>query len=137
MFNYIDQEKCEIRIFSSKYTTNLMEYKNGTRHYVLLDIIDALIKVMSGECSIVEISSIEDDNIYIKHIVFTSAAQIILLEDDIWYEEWVPEIAEKLYFSVLNNVDKFIPYTHEGEVRSYRKKCLENLEVLYNLIDEQ
>lgn len=133
MFNYIDKEKCEIKIFSSKYTVDLMRYKNGTRHYVLLDIIDALIKVMSEECSIVEIVS----DGYIKHIVFTDVASVILLEDDIWYSEWVPELAKKLYSSVLNNVDKFIPYTHDGEVKSCRKKCLENLDILYNLIDEQ
>lgn len=132
MFNYIDKEKCEIKIFSSKYTVDVMRYKNGNKHYILLDIIDALIKVMNGECSIVEIVS----DGYIKHIVFTGISQIILLEDDIWYEEFVPELAEKLYYSVLNNVDKFIPYTHEGEVKSYRKKCLDNLDVLYDLIHE-
>jgi hypothetical protein len=132
MFNYIDKEKCEIQIFSSKYIVDVMRYKNGNKHYILLDIIDALIKVMSEECSIVEVVS----DGYIKHIVFTSVSQIILLEDDIWYEEFVPELAEKLYYSVLNNVDKFIPYTHEGEVKSYRKKCLDNLDVLYDLIHE-
>lgn len=137
MFKYIDKEKCEIKIFSSKYTINLMKYKNGIRHYVLLDMIDALIKAMNGECSIIEISSIEDDNTYIKHVVFTDVATIILLEDDIWYKEWVPELAEKLYFSVLNNVDEFIPYAHDGEVKSYRKKCLKKLDILYDLIKEQ